>query len=140
MHKDWSTLGVDLLLDVSVASGRRAGLERGLREAIRDGRLASGSTLPSTRVLAAELGLSRGTVTAAYDQLVAEGYLVAARGSGTVVAERVAAHPAPPSPVATPVAFSYDLRPGSPDVSSFPVASWLRASRRALTSARSEEF
>ena len=88
MAEYWSTLDVDLHLAVDPASGRRVGLEQALREAIRDGRLAAGTRLPSTRTLAAELGLARGTVSAAYDQLVAEGHLVAVRGSGTRVAER----------------------------------------------------
>ena len=78
----WSTLDVDLHLAVDPASGRRVGLEQALREAIRDGRLAAGTRLPSTRTLAAELGLARGTVSAAYDQLVAEGHLVAVRVGG----------------------------------------------------------
>src|SRR5438045_4430280 len=50
-------------------------LERTLREAIRTGRLHAGARLPSSRGLAAELGVSRGVVTAAYGQLAAEGYL-----------------------------------------------------------------
>ncbi|NEA24081.1 GntR family transcriptional regulator, partial [Actinomadura bangladeshensis] len=68
MPKDWSG-SVDLHLDVDTAGGRRAGLEQALRAAIAAGRLAPGAALPSTRALAAELGFSRGTVTAAYDQL-----------------------------------------------------------------------
>jgi len=79
----WATFGVDLHLDLDSATGRRSGLERALRDAVRSGRLAPGARLPSTRALATELGLSRGTVSAAYDQLVAEGYLAARRGSGT---------------------------------------------------------
>jgi DNA-binding transcriptional MocR family regulator len=54
----------------------RIQLERGLREAIQQGRLSSGSMMPSTRVLAAELGLSRGVVVDAYEQLLAEGIFV----------------------------------------------------------------
>ena len=89
MPEDWSTLpaaGVDLHLDLLPGEGRREGLERALRAAIRSGRLAADSRLPATRALAEELGLSRGTVSAAYDQLVAEGYLLARHGSGTTVA------------------------------------------------------
>ena len=51
-----------------------------LRAQIADGALAGGARLPSTRALAADLGLSRTTVTAAYEQLAAEGYLVTAPG------------------------------------------------------------
>ncbi|HEU5318751.1 MAG TPA: aminotransferase class I/II-fold pyridoxal phosphate-dependent enzyme [Chloroflexota bacterium] len=58
----------------------------GLREAILDGRLKAGERLPSTRTLAGELKISRNTVLAAFDQLLSEGYLQGARGSGTYVA------------------------------------------------------
>ncbi|MGN9845984.1 MocR-like pyridoxine biosynthesis transcription factor PdxR [Nonomuraea sp. H19] len=87
MPKDWAGSGVDLHLEISTADGRRRGLEDSLREAIRDGRLQPGTRLPSTRALAAELGLARGTVSAAYDQLVAEGYLTTRPGSATEVAD-----------------------------------------------------
>ncbi len=58
----------------------------GLRRSILEGRLAPGSRLPSTRTLARELGVSRNTVLLAYDQLLAEGYVVGRVGSGTFVA------------------------------------------------------
>lgn len=61
-------------------------LARGLREAIARGELQPGEQLPSTRTLAASLGLSRGTVSEAFEQLVAEGCLEARVGSGTRVA------------------------------------------------------
>jgi GntR family transcriptional regulator/MocR family aminotransferase len=57
-----------------------------LREAILTGHLAAGVRLPSTRVLARELGVSRNTVLLAYNQLLAEGYVVGQVGSGTYVA------------------------------------------------------
>jgi len=146
MRESWSTsgaAGVDLHLDLPSGSrgGRRAALEQALRDAVRDGRLTPGSRLPSTRRLAAEVGVARGTAKAAYDQLVAEGYLVARQGSGTVVAERPAA--APPRPAGPPRPapdIRYDLRPGRPDVGSFPVAAWLRATRKALAAAPSEAY
>ena len=50
-------------------------IETSIRDAIRAGRLALGSSLPPTRVLAADLGVSRGVVVEAYQQLTAEGYL-----------------------------------------------------------------
>ena len=56
-----------------------------LRESILGGRLGPGSRLPSTRDLAAELGVSRNTVTNAFLQLLAEGYLEGRVGSGTYV-------------------------------------------------------
>src|SRR6185295_17342428 len=64
----------------------RAQLEGQLREAVGSGRLAGGFKLPSSRALAAQLGVSRGVVVEAYAQLVAEGYLAVRRGAGTHVA------------------------------------------------------
>ena len=55
------------------------------RRAVLQGRLKSGERVPSTRELAQSLAVSRSTVTQAYEQLVAEGYLVATRGAGTFV-------------------------------------------------------
>ena len=134
------TSSVDLHLDAAAVAGRRSGLERALRDAIRSGRLAPHTRLPSTRALAADLGISRGTVSAAFDQLVAEGYLTARQGSGTTVSELAAGHPVtqqPPPPVTSP---RHDLRPGKPDVSLFPAGAWLRSAKRALSSARAEVY
>src|SRR4051794_24989303 len=98
MSDSWATSGVDLHLDLAGARGRVA-LERALREAVRSGRLRPGVRLPPSRALAADLRIARNTVAETYGQLVAEGWLVARQGSGTLVAERVAApEPAPPSP------------------------------------------
>ncbi|MFF9085688.1 PLP-dependent aminotransferase family protein [Streptomyces sp. NPDC014991] len=132
-----SGVGVDLHLEPDTADGRRAGLERALRDAVRDGRLAPGTRLPATRRLAAELGISRGTAKAAYDQLVAEGYLTARQGSGTRVAELPAVQAQRPETSAGARAPRFDLRPGSPDVGAFPAAAWLRALRRAIATAPS---
>ena len=55
----------------------------GLRRAILDGRLRPGQRIPSTRALAADLGVSRLPVLSAYEQLLHEGYLVGRTGSGT---------------------------------------------------------
>jgi len=128
---------VDLHIELIASEGRRHGLERALRDAVRDGRLAPGARLPATRRLAEELGVSRGTVKAAYDQLVAEGYLTARQGAGTQVASLPVsdAEAAPvPSRARAP---RFDLRPGSPDVGAFPAAAWLRALRRAIATAPS---
>ncbi|MER6351181.1 PLP-dependent aminotransferase family protein [Streptomyces sp. NPDC001634] len=133
----WSGVGVDLHLEPDTADGRRAGLERALRDAVRDGRLAPGTRLPATRRLAAELGVSRGTAKAAYDQLVAEGYLTARQGSGTQVASLPSPAPARADGAPRARAPRFDLRPGSPDVGAFPAAAWLRALRRAIATAPS---
>jgi GntR family transcriptional regulator / MocR family aminotransferase len=111
----------------------RIQLERGLREAIQKDRLSSSSIMPSTRVLAAELGLSRGVVVAAYEQLLAEGYLCSRRGSSTHVADRPSAknlHIIPEAVAVRPTL--YDLRPGRPDHSLFPHRQWLSAIRRVM--------
>jgi GntR family transcriptional regulator/MocR family aminotransferase len=119
-------------LDRSQPRRLRAQLEDGLRDAIRCGRLVPGTALPSTRALAADLGVTRGVVVDAYDQLIAEGYLSARQGSGTIVnrtAQGAATRSARP---ATAVPVDIDFRPGLPDLDLFPRAAWLRATRAAL--------
>ncbi|MEU5321979.1 PLP-dependent aminotransferase family protein [Streptomyces sp. NPDC021056] len=128
---------MDLHIELGSVEGRRAGLERALRDAVRDGRLAPGARLPATRRLAAELGVSRGTVKSAYDQLVAEGYLTARQGSGTQVASLPSVDEENPEAAPHTRAPRFDLRPGSPDVGTFPAAAWLRALRRAIATAPS---
>jgi GntR family transcriptional regulator/MocR family aminotransferase len=89
--------GADLHLDLRLAdtgTGVRASLMEALRDAVRTGRLAKGVRLPSSRSLAADLGIARNTVVDAYGELIAEGWLNAAQGSGT----RVAGWTAPPRP------------------------------------------
>ena len=76
-----------LALDRAAPGPLRLQLEEQLRSAVRDGRLAPGTALPSTRALARELGVSRGVVVEAYDQLAAEGYVRARQGAPTRVAE-----------------------------------------------------
>ncbi|WP_199830676.1 PLP-dependent aminotransferase family protein [Streptomyces sp. MMG1533] len=131
---------MDLHVEPDVGEGRRDALERALRDAVRDGRLAPGARLPATRRLAVELGVSRGTVKAAYDQLVAEGYLTARQGSGTRVASLPSVDAAPPEAAARARVPRFDLRPGSPDVGTFPAAAWLRALRRAIATAPSRAY
>jgi GntR family transcriptional regulator/MocR family aminotransferase len=72
-------------LDASRAEPLHRQVYDGVRDAILHGRLAPGARLPSTRALAGDLGVSRNTVTLAFDQLRAEGYLVGRRGAGTRV-------------------------------------------------------
>jgi GntR family transcriptional regulator / MocR family aminotransferase len=137
MEETWATsAGVDLHIEVS-GTRPRAALEAALRDAVRSGRLAAGTALPSSRALAADLGLARNTVADAYGQLVAEGWLAARHGSGTWVAEQAARVPAagPARALEKSPGLRYDLRPGFPDVSAFPRAAWLAAARRALAAA-----
>ncbi|MGW4779091.1 MocR-like pyridoxine biosynthesis transcription factor PdxR [Streptomyces filamentosus] len=164
MQDDWATFGADLHLELR-GTRLRAGLMDALREAVRGGRLAPGTRLPSSRQLAADLGVARNTVADAYAELVAEGWLTARQGSGTRVARR--ADPRPPAAPAVPRPApagpapggtpwrppaedparalarrpprpAYDLRSGTPDLASFPRAAWLKAYRRALTAAPNE--
>lgn len=120
-------------LDRSRPRGLRAQVEDQLREAVRAGQLPRGTVLPSSRSLAEDLGITRGVVVAAYEQLVAEGYLLAVPGSGTVVNGG-----AQPQPQAALVQRSSDRRlevdfsAGVPDLALFPRARWSRASRVAL--------
>ncbi len=58
-----------------------------LRREILEGRLRPGTRLPATRDLAAEHGLSRGTIVAAFEELKAEGYIEGSAGSGTYVSK-----------------------------------------------------
>lgn len=99
MAKSWATFGVDLHLEPR-GPGIRRGLTDALREAVRTGRLTPGTRLPSSRALAADLGIARNTVADAYADLVAEGWLTARQGSGTRVAERTI--PLPPGPTSHP--------------------------------------
>ena len=126
---------VDLHLDLS-GTRVRAGLEGALRDAIRAGRLRTGTRLPSSRALAADLGVARNTVAEVYSQLIAEGWLTARTGSGTSVAPHRA--PAPGAAVtarpeqAVP---RFDLRAGAPDLSAFPRRAWLATARKVLANA-----
>ncbi|MFH0241112.1 PLP-dependent aminotransferase family protein [Streptomyces sp. HK10] len=124
-----------LLLPVCAAPPRQRGraLQTGLREAVRSGRLAPGSRLPSSRELAADLGVSRGLVTEAYEQLTAEGYLTSSRGSGTWVGSTARDAPVGAAPAGErTTAPAVDFRPGSPDPALFPRTAWAAAHRRAL--------
>jgi GntR family transcriptional regulator / MocR family aminotransferase len=119
----------------------RAGLEAALREAVQAGRLVPGTRLPSSRALAADLGIARNTVAEVYSQLIAEGWLTARQGSGTRVAEPAAVSPPTAASARRPpetALVRYNLRPGSPDLSAFPRAGWLSAARKALTAAPSD--
>jgi GntR family transcriptional regulator / MocR family aminotransferase len=135
VQETWANYGIDLHLDLA-GSRVRAGLEAALRDAVRTGRLAASTRLPSSRDLAADLGVSRNTVADAYSQLVAEGWLEARTGSGTWVAEQAASWRRPAGGRAADTAGPrYDLRAGVPAVSAFPRRAWLTAARTALNAA-----
>lgn len=133
-------------------SSKVSGVVARVRAMVHDGTLREGDPLPSTRALAAELGVARGTVVAAYEQLDGEGYLrtrhgavarVAADVHGRTPGGSVAGGAGPGSPVAFAAdavladpspAVRIDCRPGIPAVTAIPQRDW-RAAWRAAASA-----
>ncbi|GAA3786943.1 PLP-dependent aminotransferase family protein [Micromonospora maritima] len=147
------TAGADFLqLDIGEAppGGRADWLAARLRAAIADGRVPVGARLPATRVLAGELGVSRGVVTEAYQRLGEDGHVAGRGRAGTVVVATPAAVVSrSPTPRRPPAVFTerpgvevfdvlraapaeVDLTPGVPDLAAFPRAAWLRAERTVL--------
>jgi GntR family transcriptional regulator/MocR family aminotransferase len=127
---------------------RQQQLYRRLKEAILGGQLASGALLPASRLLATDYGMARNTVLYAYQQLRAEGFLIADR-RGTRVADLPALHKplaAMPATVHPAVGLSrrserVQLRhyepllpfaPGVADLNAFPWANWARCLQKAL--------
>ncbi|WP_037363403.1 MocR-like pyridoxine biosynthesis transcription factor PdxR [Nakamurella lactea] len=117
-----------------------------VRDLIARGVLQPGERLPGSRPLADRLGVSRGTVVAGWDQLIAEGYLTTAHGSGTVVNPDLAGvHPGSGSAPASSAGGAVrrpttgppelrdvvDLRPGRPDVAAVADSTWRHAWRVA---------
>jgi GntR family transcriptional regulator/MocR family aminotransferase len=144
MPVEWTGLGPELLLalDRSRDEPLRVQLERELRDAIRSGRLAAGERLPSSRGLAAELGLSRGLVLECYGQLQAEGFLSSRSGSATRVAANALAPaelPERPDAALRP-RLTVDFRAGIPDLTSFPRRDWAWALREACRAATPSEL
>src|SRR6202007_611350 len=117
-----SVAGLDIHLDRPGGRVRDSMME-GILDAIRSGRLLPGTRLPSSRALATDLGVARNTVARAYAELVAEGWLTSQHGSSTWVSQRAAealgSVAAPPTRPA-PRRLDHDLRPGHPDLASFP--------------------
>ena len=87
------TVPVDLDRSSRVPLGSQ--LAGQLRDHVVGGTLPAGHRLPSTRALAADLGVSRSVTEQAFDQLTAEGWLEARHGSGTYVAASASARPQP---------------------------------------------
>ena len=124
---------------ISVSRATRAPLGAqiysAIREGIENGRIASGARLPSWQDLAAQLGVSRGTVRVAYERLIAEHFAVGLGPAGTRVAERQSpslmpggVEEAPPLPKlfhgfgCAPLAFQM----GVPSQDAFPFKLWSR--------------
>jgi GntR family transcriptional regulator / MocR family aminotransferase len=138
-----TNLAWETLLDLSAT---RPGplhmrLATAIRAAIRDGRLPLGAALPPSRTLAADLGVSRWTVTEAYGQLVTEGYLTGKTGSATRVTwspgpgDEPRARPARQIPSATTSPAGFDLYSYRPDLRAFPRRKWVEAIRAAAETA-----
>ena len=142
----------------TLVRGTGVSLERQLaqayREAILEGRLPGGSRLPSSRDLAATMGIHRNTVVSALEGLVAEGCLQSVRGSGTFVSADVQSSApltralqtarwlrAVPEPTALPRrAELLEFRVCQPSTRDFPMDAWRRAWREATRTAPSDDY
>jgi GntR family transcriptional regulator / MocR family aminotransferase len=84
-------LATDLLvrLDPQASEGLQQQIYNGVRKAILEGIVRPGARIPSSRALAADLGVSRTTTLLAFEQLMAEGYLATRHGSGTFVSHEL---------------------------------------------------
>lgn len=138
------------------ARGAQRRIYAKLRTQIENGMLAAGTKLVSTRAMAAELGVSRTTVTAAYEQLAAEGFVTTAAGKSARVADGMSsrsgrAHAGSAQPDLPPALSLYgqrvaalqpysmasplariDFRYGSVASRDFPTLGWQRAYRTEL--------
>nr|WP_020510110.1 PLP-dependent aminotransferase family protein [Actinoplanes globisporus] len=130
--------------------GLTAWLTAGLRDAIAGNRLASGARLPATRMLAADLKISRGVVVEAYQRLIDEGLATGRTGAGTTVignthksdrsSDRRKALDGIRLPLPPSDEIDIDLSPGVPDLSAFPRAQWLRAEKAVLDEITSQDL
>lgn len=133
------TSGLDLPLRIDRSDPRPLSVQlaSGLRAAVTGGLLQPGDRLPASRALAGELGISRGTVTAAYEQLDGEGYLRSTQGGGTYIsgslAPSAATAPRRPAHEHPPARALLDLTPGQPDTRRLADSSWRRSWREAST-------
>jgi GntR family transcriptional regulator / MocR family aminotransferase len=155
-----ATLHLSLERNVGVPIFRQ--IYDGLRRAILDGRLRPGQRIPSTRGLAADLGVSRLPVLSAYDQLLHEGYLVGRTGSGTFVSTNIPDHllrspairrPPPPPRAAlrervvpnqpSPTSWSFPIVPyqvGLPALDLFPHTAWAKLVARQVRVETAEQL
>jgi GntR family transcriptional regulator/MocR family aminotransferase len=128
-----------LLVDRSRPAVSRQ-LEEQMRSAIKSGALAAGEQLPSTRVLAEDLNVSRGVIVRVYGQLAAEGLIALRQGAAPTVRPTVRFDPRSASPPNGRPKVAYNLRPHLPEVATFPRRPWLRAVRESLEQARTADL
>ncbi|EPH44547.1 PLP-dependent aminotransferase family protein [Streptomyces aurantiacus] len=132
-------IALEVVRDSSVSLTSQ--IQEFIRREIAEGTLHPGTRLPSSRRLAGDLDVSRSVVVEAYGQLVAEGYLETAHGSGTKVVGHLDTGPVVPALLdeqkagqkAEPV--RWDLRPGGGNTPAFPRSEWLRCYQRVLQAA-----
>ena len=148
---------MDLHVSLEGPGDRATRIYATVRDAVLDGRLAPGDRVPASRELAGSLGVARGTVTVAYDRLLAEGFLETRPGAGTFVTA-VDLHPEPrrrrartgaveplalwrPAelPVPPRARLLHDLSVGLPDPALFPLETWRRLIAEQLRRSRLEE-
>lgn len=150
-----------LMLDRDAGLPLHRQLYAALRALIEQGVLAAGTALPSTRTLSLDLEIARNTVTAAYDQLGAEGYVATRPGARPVVvdlpiAALSSADAAAPPPETRPISRrgalmmaqpahhgapgQHALHPGMPDAANFPFATWGKLIARRARFARTSLF
>jgi GntR family transcriptional regulator / MocR family aminotransferase len=127
--------GLPLKLDRARRTPLAAQIYSAIREAVETGRLAPGARLPSWRDLAAQLGVSRGTVRVAYERLINEQFAIGLGAAGTRVAERQFPSSTPDwSPQAPPLPELFHgfgtaplaFRMGVPSQDAFPFKLWSR--------------
>jgi GntR family transcriptional regulator/MocR family aminotransferase len=147
-----------IVIDPTSATAIHVQIYESWRKGILAGRFRRGERMPSTRELSASLGVARGTVAQAYEQLLAEGYLQTQRGAGTFVCGELPdtlGQPLRVSPTISTASmdfrlskyaerldedFRYAPQPAGfilfsrwvPDTDAFPVALWRKSMARAL--------
>ncbi|WP_427171820.1 PLP-dependent aminotransferase family protein [Arthrobacter sp. 92] len=142
MAVDWSGSTPSFLLGLDRDKRGTLGdqLQEALRSAVRSGRLSPGERLPSSRSMSKELGVSRGLVQSSYEQLEAEGYLLARGGSATRVAFTPQSSDVEAGATPTAAAMTYDFSPGRPDLRSFPMRDWMWACGEVARSASAADM
>jgi len=135
---------LSVALDPRLALPLYRQLYQRFRDALDEGRLRPGDRVPAVRALAAELNVARGTVEAAYQQLIAEGFLVTRGPAGTLVSPHWSRAVSPAAAMARPTtsvvathtgSVPLPLQLGLPALDAFPRKLWTRLAARQLRGA-----